>query len=129
MEAWFRTFPSHGRGYATRPRQAGPNIVLTAYYSVADPDLRGSELFWEAGSGSSSKFRNCGGSKWSHGGPWTLVVEAQKEPWRVGRPLMADWHPFDDEQDPNLDPHQSKNGIRIHIKVTDTDLSLPNILH
>ncbi len=39
MEAWFRTFPSQGRGYATRPRQAGPNIVfLTAYYSVADPD-------------------------------------------------------------------------------------------
>ncbi len=39
MEAWFRICPSHGRGYATRPRQAGPNIVfLTAYYSVADPD-------------------------------------------------------------------------------------------
>jgi hypothetical protein len=70
------------------------------------------------------------------------------EPWRVGRQLMADWHPFDEEQDPNLDPHQSKKrdpdphlsdtapqhcGI-IHTKIfnqrrTATDFSSPNVLH
>jgi hypothetical protein len=34
------------------------------------------------------------------GGTWTLAIE----PWRVGTavPVLADFHQFDDEQDPDL---------------------------
>jgi hypothetical protein len=44
--------------------------------------------------------------EWSHGGPWTLIMEAWKlkmEPWRISRPLFADFHDFDEKQIP--DPH------------------------
>jgi hypothetical protein len=74
---------------------------LKAYqmsFLAADPDPHGSVSFWEAKFGSASKskagsgttlkskFRSCGGSKWSHGGLWTLTMEAwrlQLEPWMV----------------------------------------------
>jgi hypothetical protein len=45
-------------------------------------------------------------SDFPHRGPWTLTVEAWRlkmEPWRVCRPVVADSHHFDEEQDP--DPH------------------------
>ncbi len=41
--------------------------------------------------------------------------EAQMEQRRACRPVVADWHHFDEEQDP--DPHQSESRVRIHIKV------------
>ncbi len=34
-------------------------------------------------------------------------VEAQMKPWRVSLPVVADSHHFDEEQDPDADPHQS----------------------
>jgi hypothetical protein len=30
------------------------------------------------------------------------------EPWRVGRPVVADLHDFDEKHDPDLDPHHSE---------------------
>jgi hypothetical protein len=46
--------------------------------------------------------------KWRLGGPWMLTMEARRlkmEPWRVCRPVAADSYYFDEEQDPDLDPH------------------------
>jgi hypothetical protein len=46
------------------------------------------------------------GLKWSHGVLWTLTVEAwglTMELCRVCMPVVADFHQFDEEQDP--DPH------------------------
>jgi hypothetical protein len=34
--------------------------------------------------------------KWSRGEPWTLTMEA----WRVRRPVVADSHELNEEQDP-----------------------------
>jgi hypothetical protein len=48
------------------------------------------------------------GSKWSHGGPWTLRMESWRlkmEPWRVYRPAVADSHHFKERLDPDPDPH------------------------
>jgi hypothetical protein len=65
------------------------------------------EVKYESGSELKSKFRSFSGSKWSHAGPWTHSMEACRikkiVPWRVCRPLVADSHHFDEEQDP--DPH------------------------
>ncbi len=48
---------------------------------------------------------------------WRLKME----PWRFDRQLMADWHQFDKEQDPNLDPHQNKKrDLDPHLSYTDT---------
>ncbi len=142
--------PLTRKGIRNETKAGWANIALTSYYSIADPDPHGSALFCEAGYGSKSKIRSCGGSKWSHGESWTLVMEAwwlKMEPWRFGRQMVADWHHFYEEQDPNLDPHQSKKrdpdphqsdndqqhyGIlhaKIFKKKTATDFSLPNILH
>ncbi len=41
------------------------------------------------------------------GGSWTLAIEAWRlkmEPWRVCKPMVADSHNFDKEQDPDPDP-------------------------
>ncbi len=37
----------------------------------------------------------------------------KKEPWRAYRPELADFHHFDEEQDP--DPHLSENWNRIFL--------------
>jgi hypothetical protein len=69
------------------------------------------------------------GSKWSHGGSWTLKIEAWRlviEPWWVCMPVNSGLHQFDKEQDPDQEPHQSeksnpdqmKGRIRIRIEVT-----------
>jgi hypothetical protein len=39
-----------------------------------------------------------------HEGPWTLTMEAEG----VCRPMVADSHLFEEEQDPDLDLHQSE---------------------
>ncbi len=39
------------------------------------------------------------------------------KPWSLCRPVVADWHSFDEEQDPKPDRIEVKNSIRIHIKV------------
>ncbi len=49
---------------------------------------------------------------------WRLKMEAWRpkmEPMRVCRPVTADSHHFEEEQDP--DPYYSKNRIRIRTKV------------
>jgi hypothetical protein len=33
------------------------------------------------------------------------------EPWRLCRPVVADSHHFDEEQDPDLDPHYIKGTV------------------
>jgi hypothetical protein len=51
------------------------------------------------------------GSKWSHGGSWTLNVEAWRliiEPWRVCMPVVSDLHDSDEEQVPDPESHQCK---------------------
>jgi hypothetical protein len=53
-----------------------------------------------------TKIQEAIGSKWSHGRSWTLLMEAWRVkmmPWRVYRPVVADSHNFDEQQDP--DPH------------------------
>ncbi len=37
---------------------------------------------------------------------------------RVGRPVVADSHQFDEEQDPDPDPHIVKSRIEICIKLS-----------
>jgi hypothetical protein len=37
-------------------------------------------------------------------GPWTLTMET----WRVFRPVVADSHHFDEEQDPGPDTSESE---------------------
>ncbi len=64
------------------------------------------------GSASKSTFRSCGGLKSSYGWQWrsSLTIEACRfnmEPWRVCRPVVANLHHFDEEQ--NSDPHQSED--------------------
>ncbi len=57
--------------------------------------------------------------KWNLGGPWTLTVEAralQMEPRMICRPLLADSHQFDEEQDPDPRVPYVKRLIRIRIK-------------
>ncbi len=63
----------------------------------------GSALEWKGGSGSAlkSKFRSFRGSKWSRGGSWKWRLKM--EAWRAFRPVVADSHHLDEEQDP--DPH------------------------
>jgi hypothetical protein len=56
-----------------------------------------------------TKIQETIGSKCSHSGPWTLIGEAWRIkmlPWRVCRPVVADSHNFDEQQDP--DPHKSE---------------------
>ncbi len=54
-----------------------------------------------------SKLISFRGSKQSRGGSWTLTnggLEAKRmEPWRVHRPLVADFCHFDEEQYPDPD--------------------------
>ncbi len=75
----------------------------------------GSALFLEAWSrsaierksGSWSAFKSIQelrGSKWSCGGPWTPKMEA----WRVCRPVAANSHHLNEEQDPDANPHWSE---------------------
>jgi hypothetical protein len=93
--------------------------VYMKYESELDPDS-GYALFWEVGSaleldaGSKTgsalkpKFRSFRRSKWSHGLPWTLKMEA----WKVCRLVVANLHDFD--HDP--DRIKVKNRIRIRIQ-------------
>jgi hypothetical protein len=61
------------------------------YFGKQDPDRDPNPAFeYKSGSGLGStlksKFRSSRGSKKSHGGPWTLTMEAWRlkiEPWRV----------------------------------------------
>jgi hypothetical protein len=58
----------------------------------------------EPGSALKSKFRSFRGTKYRRGGPWTLTMVARRlkmELWRVYRPVVADSHHFDEEQDPD----------------------------
>jgi hypothetical protein len=62
----------------------------------------------EAGSGYrsalKSKIRSFRGSIWSRGGPWTLKMDAWRlkmEPRIVCRPVVADSHHLDEEQNPD----------------------------
>jgi hypothetical protein len=43
--------------------------------------------------------------------PWTLTMEAWRfkmEPWRVYRPVVADSYHYEEELDPDSDPHLSE---------------------
>ncbi len=78
----------------------------------------------KAGSALKSKVESLRGSKSSRGGPWTLTMEAWKlkiEPWRVCRPLVADSYHFDEELDPDPDPHWSETGSGSWIRKLDPD--------
>ncbi len=70
-----------------------------------------------------NNFRSFRGSKWSHGGPWTLKMLAWRikmEPWRLYISVFTDSHHFDEEQDPDPhlrekkdpDPHFSESSIK-----------------
>jgi hypothetical protein len=87
-----------------------PAVIVVC--RVADPELHGSTLERKAGSkagsefGSAlkSKFRSCGGFNRdvdAHNGGVRLKLELQN----VYRPVVADSHHFDEEQDPDMDPH------------------------
>jgi hypothetical protein len=46
--------------------------------------------------------------KWILGGPWKLIMEERRlkmESGKVFRPVVADLHYLDEEQDPGPDPH------------------------
>ncbi len=36
----------------------------------------------------------------------SIALEAKKEPWRVCRPVVVDSRHFDEEQDPDPEPHK-----------------------
>jgi hypothetical protein len=38
----------------------------------------------------------------------TEALGLKMEPWQVYRPVVADSHRFDEEQDPDPDPHSSE---------------------
>jgi hypothetical protein len=65
---------------------------------------------WKSRSASKSKIRNCGSSKWSNRGPWTLTSETWRlymKTWKVCRLTIVDSHHFDAFEDPDPDQHQS----------------------
>ncbi len=67
----------------------------------------GSGLEWKAGSGSASKawLKSCWGSKLScRGRAWRFKMKS----WRVCSPVVADSQHFDEEQDPDPNPHLSE---------------------
>jgi hypothetical protein len=39
------------------------------------------------------------------------------EPWRVNRPVVTDYHHFEEELDPDQEPHNTEKLIRIRIEV------------
>jgi hypothetical protein len=59
--------------------------------------------------------------------PHSGGVEAQMEPWRVSRPVVADLHHFDEEQDPDPDRINVNSRILIHIKAKRGSGSAPTV--
>jgi hypothetical protein len=69
---------------------------------------------FRSGSALKPKYRFFRGSKWSRDGPWSLIMDAWRlkmEACIVCRPVVANLHHLDEEQDPDpllrekLDPY------------------------